>query len=224
MRVLIVGAGEIGQRLMADLSRDDGVEVVVIDVDPSLCDRLAAQYDALVIHGDATDPDVLEEAQIAEADALVVTTGSDATNTVVGVLGVQHDVGRVIVKLLSPGLRSAVEGLGVGTVIMPAVAAASRIQVALHGDKQSDLDLLTRGKLQIAELTVPESLDGVAVRDIDLPEQAAAAGIVRGDSADVAAPGARVQAGDVLLVVVDGEEAAERLEATFEGDDDAGRE
>ncbi len=82
MYIIIVGLGGIGQNL-ARIAVTEKHNVVVIDVDAERCKDIAGKYDLISIPGDATAMAVLEEAGIAEADAVICTTGSDAVNLLV---------------------------------------------------------------------------------------------------------------------------------------------
>ena len=61
----------------------------------------------------AANPDILRKAQLDEADALVATTGSDSTNTVIAMLGSRFEVEAIVVKLNDTGLRPACLEMGV---------------------------------------------------------------------------------------------------------------
>ena len=63
MRVLVVGAGEVGYHLAARLSQEHH-DVVVIERDPGLAQRIQSQLDLLVIQGNGASFSTLEEAGI----------------------------------------------------------------------------------------------------------------------------------------------------------------
>jgi len=81
MYIVIVGAGEIGEKLIR-LALQNKDDVVVIEKNKEKCDEIAKKYDAVVINADATVKETLEEAGVDKADALV-TTADDATNLLV---------------------------------------------------------------------------------------------------------------------------------------------
>ncbi|MDH3359998.1 MAG: NAD-binding protein, partial [Desulfobulbaceae bacterium] len=87
MRIVITGIGDIGRELAGMLNRREGNELILIDSDEKICEKLAAEIDGLVLHGDGTDPAILKKAGLAEADALIATTPSDPINTVIAMLG-----------------------------------------------------------------------------------------------------------------------------------------
>ena len=81
MKVIIVGCGRVGAYTAASLARH-GHEVVVIDKDTQAFRLLPHGFGGRTIKGYAFDRAVLEEAGIAEADALVAATSGDNTNAV----------------------------------------------------------------------------------------------------------------------------------------------
>ena len=96
MRVIIVGIGDIGYELARDLTRGGSHEVVLIDNNEARCEDLSEEFDALVLEGDGTHPELLQKALIEESDALVASTNSDALNTVIAMLAKRFGVPTII--------------------------------------------------------------------------------------------------------------------------------
>lgn len=210
MRVLIAGAGSIGRRLLADMMSTGSNELAVVDVDEERCKSLADEYDALVINGDATDPDILEKAQVKAADALVAATGSDAINTVIAMLGHRLGVQRIVVKLTTHALRGALEEIGVTDIVAPTIAAAAEIDAALHEARGKSLAQLAQAGLQLVELTVGAAVDGNRVADLGLPDGVLAVAILHEDAGRLANPDTEVAEGDVLLAVAESDDLVEK--------------
>ena len=145
MRVIIAGLGDIGTQLAEDLTSREGFELVLIDQDEEKCEALSGEYDALVLHGDGTEPELLESAGAKQADALIATTDSDALNMVIAVLGKKFNVPRVVAKLSKTSLRTTARELGVDHVISPKISAATEISSLLHGYDILDFSLLVQG-------------------------------------------------------------------------------
>jgi trk system potassium uptake protein TrkA len=80
--IIIVGLGGIG-RSLARIAVARKLNVVTIDSDPERTQDIALKYDLVSLTGDATLMSTLEEANIAEADALICTTGDDNVNLMV---------------------------------------------------------------------------------------------------------------------------------------------
>lgn len=91
MYLVIVGLGGIGRSLAA-IASDNGHSVVAIDKNESRCLEILEEHDLLAITGNATDKDVLEDAGIDRADALVATTSDDALNLMACWLAKKYNV------------------------------------------------------------------------------------------------------------------------------------
>ena len=80
MRIIVVGAGEVGSNIAASLA--DSHDIIVIDVDPEKVEDLTYSSDVLAIEGNGTSLEILRDAGIDKADMLVACTDDDETNLV----------------------------------------------------------------------------------------------------------------------------------------------
>ena len=81
MKVLIVGAGEVGFHIASHLARENK-DVVIIDKDPAAIRHVSDNIDVQVVNGSGSSPVILEESGIKEAEILLAVTDSDETNLV----------------------------------------------------------------------------------------------------------------------------------------------
>jgi len=81
LKILIVGAGEVGFHIASHLARENK-DVVVIDKDPAAIRRVSDNIDVQVVNGSGSSPVILKEAGINEAEILLAVTNSDETNLV----------------------------------------------------------------------------------------------------------------------------------------------
>ena len=79
MKVVIVGAGEVGFHVAQRLA-NEGRQVVVVDVAPSRLDYVQSHVDVGVIEGNGASPAVLERAGVADAALFVAVTSDDHVN------------------------------------------------------------------------------------------------------------------------------------------------
>jgi trk system potassium uptake protein TrkA len=212
MRVVIVGVGDIGLRVADKLMSRQDNEIVLVDIDEKRCDELSKKLEALVICGDGTDPEILQKAQVEEADALVATTGLDPINTVIAMLGQQLDVVTVVVKLNGAGLRPACEAIGVKKVVAPKIAAAGHIESALYGLDRLDFSMIVRGGLQLSEYMV-RHLEVERMSDLKLPDGAYLAAVARGEEVLLPRDGMSFDKDDSLLILLDSDNAKEDLDS-----------
>jgi trk system potassium uptake protein TrkA len=82
MKILILGAGQVGSSAAYHLSREEANEVTVVDMRPDVLRELQDRLDIRTIVGHAAYPDVMERAGASDADIIIALTDSDETNLV----------------------------------------------------------------------------------------------------------------------------------------------
>src|SRR5437763_17174162 len=116
MRALVIGCGRVGSSVAKQLARE-GWEVSVVDEKEEALNRLGTGWTGGFLVGHGMDIDVLREAGIEEADAVVVATNGDNTNLVVGqVAQKRFDIQCVVVRVLDPARADFYQSLGLRTV------------------------------------------------------------------------------------------------------------
>jgi trk system potassium uptake protein TrkA len=78
-RFVIAGGGRVGKQTAENLA-EQGHEVLLIESDDERVEALSDAYIGPVIHGDATRPSILKQADLAEADAIAALTDEPGTN------------------------------------------------------------------------------------------------------------------------------------------------
>ena len=82
MKIIILGAGQVGRTAAYHLAREEDNDVTVVDLDESLLRDLQDRIDIRTVQGNAASPRTLETAGARDADMLVALTNSDETNMV----------------------------------------------------------------------------------------------------------------------------------------------
>ena len=80
MKILILGAGQVGRTAAQHLSREEANEVTIVDVNEDALRDLQERLEVRTVVGNAAYPTVLEAAGAAEADIIVALTSSDEVN------------------------------------------------------------------------------------------------------------------------------------------------
>ncbi|HEX3847048.1 MAG TPA: Trk system potassium transporter TrkA [Steroidobacteraceae bacterium] len=80
MKIIILGAGQVGRTAAYHLSREEANDVTVIDVNEDILRDLQDRLDIRTVNGNAASPRILEAAGIASTDILVALTNSDEVN------------------------------------------------------------------------------------------------------------------------------------------------
>jgi trk/ktr system potassium uptake protein len=82
MKILILGAGQVGSTAAFSLAREEANEVTIVDRNPDVLRELQDRLDVRTVVGNASHPDVLERAGGRDADIIIALTNSDAINMV----------------------------------------------------------------------------------------------------------------------------------------------
>src|SRR3954447_26524153 len=102
MNALIIGCGRVGSTIALQLQKE-GWDVTVIDESEDALSRLGENWPGRFLVGHGMDTDLLREAGIEEAEAVVVSTDGDNTNIVIGqVAQKRFGIDCVVVRLLDP--------------------------------------------------------------------------------------------------------------------------
>lgn len=211
MRIVIVGLGNTGRELVKTLTDKGDNEVVLIDIDEETAEDASEEFDAVTITGDGSNPEVLQQARLDEADALIAVTDSDAINLVIAMIAQRREVGKIAIKLSKVGLEPAAkEIIRDMTIVMPHSSAANAIVQSLYGREKSNIAEAIGGALYQDVVEVEDGESG-RVRDLDLPEGSLAIAVRRGDGVLLATAGRKLNRGDGLIVLSEDEKTIERV-------------
>ena len=165
-RFVIVGLGNFGFTVAKSLS-DNGHDVIAIDLDGELIDRLAA-FVAHAAVGDATDVDTLRRIGAGEADGAIVSTGDDIASSILATMAL-HDlkVRDIYVKVVSPEHARVMNRIGVTDVVFPERDTAMGLATRISGSALLNYVRLGAG-FSIQEMGVPSSWYGKSIRELEL--------------------------------------------------------
>jgi trk system potassium uptake protein len=122
MHLIIIGCGRVGSAL-AEASCRDGNDVVVIDKDPAVFQKLGAGFNGVTMRGTGCDQEQLREAGIERCDAFVAATDSDSVNMMAAEIALRiYRVPRVVVRLYEPQHERSMRVLGLDYVSDAALA------------------------------------------------------------------------------------------------------
>ncbi|MFB6282595.1 MAG: TrkA family potassium uptake protein [Halobacteria archaeon] len=204
MYIIVVGAGRTGSKVI-ELATQDDHEVVVIERDSELAEEASATYDCMVINADAASKEILLEAGIEEADALISTTESDSVNLMISMLGKQYGVENLVSSINDPQHMELFGDLGVNIVESPHELNGQYLYRAVQRPKIQDF-MEIAGEAEIFEVTVDEGapVAGLSLSDADredlLPEETIIVAIVRDGELLIPRGGTDFQAGDTVTV------------------------
>jgi trk system potassium uptake protein TrkA len=122
MKALVIGSGRVGSTIALNL-HSEGWDVTVIDEKEDALSRLGESWRGAFVVGHGMDTDLLRQAGIEDADAVVAATDGDNTNIVIGqVAQKRFDIGCVVVRVLDPARAEFYAARGMRTVCPTSVA------------------------------------------------------------------------------------------------------
>ncbi len=160
MKIVIIGAGEVGFYLAQRLSLEKH-DLVIIDNDPEKCLRAQEALDASVIEGSASSQGVLKDAGLESADMLIAASGLDEINLIACMIASKMGVKRKIARVRNPDYyeTSSIlkpEDLGVDLFIHPEEEVIEEITRLLMRASASEVIEFEHGKILVVGL----KLDG----------------------------------------------------------------
>lgn len=134
---IVVGCGQLGASLANTLS-DGGSSVLIIDSNPKSFSKLSASYGGITLVGDGTEMNLLADADIKRATAVVVVTNNDNINILIAQIAKeQFQTPYVIARLYDPERECVYQEFGIET-ICPAVLSAKEIDRILNIHQESE--------------------------------------------------------------------------------------
>ena len=160
MNVIIVGAGKVGSYLTSKLS-DEGHNILVIEKNKDVLERLLASNDVMGILGDGRDLAVLDEANVDECDAFIAMTFNDDVNLISSMIAKKKGAKSTIVRLRDPRYIKDDEfmrkTMGVDRLVNPEYYAAKEIQRTLKYTYAVNVENFLDSKVILIELEVDEN-------------------------------------------------------------------
>ncbi len=201
-RLMVLGGGSVGSRVARAMTAE-GAEVIVIERDLALAERLAAEMPhARILHGDITDVDLLREASIATTDVVIATTGEDTANVLACAFAGAEGSAFTIAVIHRLALLPLIGRFGIGATLSPRTASANAVLREMRGISGSVATFL-ESDVEANEFEVrPGSrADGKAISEIGVPLRLLLGAVVRNDgSVEIAGGATRLDAGDRVVV------------------------
>jgi len=216
MRIVVIGAGAVGSHLAERLSAE-GQDVVVVESNPATAAEVQDQIDCLVITGNGSSREVLEQAGADRADLFIAVTSSDAVNVLSAHAAAKVGAPRRIARVEDPQLRSGAAALGVDLLIDPGDATARELELLVRQRGVSEVREFAAGKLEliggyIGPHAPAAGLALTELRDMVTGWSWIVAAIIRHGETIIARGSTRILPGDHVLIMVETDKANEALD------------
>lgn len=201
-RVMILGGGKIGYYLAKKLIAFN-ISVTIVEQDSERCQYLSDKLkNALIICGDGTDINLLEEEDLQSMDAFIGATGYDEQNLLMSLMAKQAGVNKVIAKISRPSYIHLVDKLGIDVALNPINITASDILKFIRGGKVVSVSLLLGGQAEVTEVIVGKDIPvaGKQISQLGLPKGIIIGAVVRKDSVIIPDGKTVIQTNDRLII------------------------
>ena len=208
-KIMILGAGRTAYYLAKRLSQINN-SVTVIEKEKSICEEFCeALPNVLVVNGDGSDREILNEEGIQNMDAFVSLTGMDEQNILISSYAASQSVPKVIAKINREELVPLAENLGLDTFISPKKLISDvlvKYARALENSQDNSMETLYKvmdDKVEVLEFLVKENRDftGVTFKELKLKPNILIAGIIRDKKTIIPSGEDMMKQGDKVIVL-----------------------
>ncbi|HCR44295.1 MAG TPA: Trk system potassium transporter TrkA [Ruminococcaceae bacterium] len=207
--VMIVGGGRISYYLAQRILKL-GLKVKIIEKDEARCHELCDLLpEALIINGDGTEQNLLEEEQIENADIFIAMTGIDEENIIVSMFAVKSGVKKVIVKIDRMEYANILDDIDIDSFISPKLITAYQIIRYVRamqntiGSKVNALVRIANERAEVLEFIVAKNTlhQGEPLKAINFKENIVFAAIVHKNKLIVPHGDSVFLKGDSVIIV-----------------------
>lgn len=211
--VMLIGGGRISKYLATQLT-GSGYKLKIIEKKLAVCEELAELFPKTkIIHGDATDPDLLDEEGLEKADACVIMTANDQTNLIISMFARSKGVDKVISKIASPTYLKLSENAGVDSNITPQFLITTKVLRYVRGlanrgengykSEIKSLHKIADNRVEALEFDVAEDFDcvGVPLRDVKWKKNLLIAAVIRENTVIYPHGNTTLEVGDSVIVM-----------------------
>lgn len=207
-RATIVGGGDVGLRVALGLERS-GWEVKLFESNLERCGELAERIQGLVLHGDGSDMDLLEEEAVGRAPVLVAVTNNDEKNLLVSLLGRHLGVERIITRADRLANEKMFEQVGIDVVRSARGAAIRKVIRELIEVDTEVVAELEHGDHEVIDLELPSDYPETPLHYFRSELFTIIGAIVRGNKIVIPKGTTTIRGGDHLFLFTSCSDAAE---------------
>jgi trk system potassium uptake protein TrkA len=203
-RVIIIGGGNVGLSVASQLEKgSDRIRAKVIELSRECAENAAEILErTIVLHGDGLNKDLLEEANLDKADALLAVTDDDKTNLLTATRAKAVGCPQVIALVNDHGLSSLMRPLNIDAFIHPRATTVSSILRHIRHGRIRQVYSIGDAEAEVLEAQVLSTspIAGQVIRDIQLPEGVIIAALQKGGKVVRPTGDTRVEEGNVIVI------------------------
>jgi trk system potassium uptake protein len=217
LRRVVIAGGSREALFLAQILEDHKIGCTILETDRRRALKLAETLrTSLVLHGDATDLELLEMEGIGEADGFVAFTGSDETNLLSCLLAKNLGTRKVVSLIDRYDYIPLVSRVGVDAAVSPRMSAVNAILSYVRRESVLAVATLKGTRAQGIEFDVSSRFRyaGRRLAEVRLPGGSLVGAIIRGDRVVIPRGTDTIRVGDRVIVFVL-PEAIRKVEEVF---------
>lgn len=203
MRIVIIGAGQVGAFLARNLSAEH--DIVIIEKDKDTVERIKENLDVLIIEGDGDNPVVLKEAEIEKADIMLAVSGDDKTNIMASSWSASVGVPKIIVRIRDINYLEYPKLLEKPKVyiVNPGAIIAEKIISLIGSPFAWKTETFAMGKINMLKLKIEETtpIAGQRLRDLGPAKAWIFVALSREGEITIPTGETRLKAGDYIFAL-----------------------
>ena len=203
-RIVIIGGGKTGLRVAKSIEENEPQSnITLIENNKNRAETIADELSkSIILNGDALDKEILEEANIAQADFTFALTASDEINTLSAILAKKYGCHSSAALLSENRYSPFTNSLGIDAVVNPRELTVSRILRYVRRGKVFQVQSLREGEAEVIELEAIETsiLIGVPLREKPLPDGVAIGALIRDKTVILPVGTTTIEVGDRVIV------------------------
>ncbi len=210
--VLIGGCGTMGYYLAKRLLKER-FNVKIVEPDLNRCNDLSEKLpEATVVHGSFNNELILQEAGIADVDAVAALSGNDSDNIVLSLYANKVTHAKLITRINKMTMGGVLSEIPIGAIVSPKALTAEHIlryaRAISSGNSDSRMEamhFLADGKVEALLFTVfsDSTLVGVQFKSLRLPKGVMLGTLIRGKSVIIPSGADAIRAGDLVVVLTE---------------------
>ncbi len=205
--ITIIGGGSVGLKLAKSLENLK-LKIKIIEQNEERCNFLSQELNnVLVINGDGTDLELLNEEDIAYSDVVVSVTDNDEKNLLCSLLVKQMGAKRVISRVSKNTNVSLFEKVGIDIAISSKTASINEIKNSIKDTNIGILATVEQGKGEVLKIEIPETFETKKIMEMRLPAKAIVGVVQRRKRIIIPNGATQIMGGDNLIIFTTSENA-----------------
>lgn len=158
MKIVIIGLGAIGKTVLNSLSQEEDHTITIIDANKSKVESLMEKYDVFGVVGNGACLDIQNEANVNEADLVIVLTHSDELNILSCIIAKKIGAKRTIARVRNPDYRKPIasmkDDLGIAMIVNPEMETANEIFNLISLPSVAQIEQFAKGRVSLVEIVI----------------------------------------------------------------------